>query len=79
MHQGCTMRQRLRLFTGEEPDVLTMPAPQITVRLRDITQALTDAARRNRSWLQDFEDDEVRVSADLYEVLAAYLQLRPGA
>jgi len=73
------MRHRLRLFTGDEPDVLQMPTPQISVRLRDITQALTDAARGNRTWLQDFEDDEIRVSADLYEVLSAYLELRPGA
>lgn len=79
MHQGCTMRHRLRLFTGEEADVLPLPTPQISVRLRDITHALTDAARGNRTWLQDFENDEVRVSADLYEVLAAYLELRPGA
>lgn len=73
------MRQRLKLFTGEEPDVLPLPTPQISVRLRDITRALTDAARGNRTWLQDFEDDEVRVSADLYEVISAYIQLRPGA
>lgn len=79
MHQGSTMRQRLRLFTGDEPDVLPMPAPQMSVRLRDITQALTDAARWNRAWLHDFENDEVRISADLYEILAAYLELRPGA
>jgi hypothetical protein len=49
------------------------------VKLRDITQALTDAARWNRTWLQDFEDDEIRVSPDLYEVLSAYVELRPGA
>jgi hypothetical protein len=73
------MRHRLRLFTGDEPDVLPLPAPQITVRLRDISEALTDAARRERTWLSDFGDDEVRVSADLYEVLSAYVEMRPGA
>lgn len=73
------MRQRLRLYTGEPEDVIPLPPPQITVRLRDITRALTDAALGNRSWLQDFEDDEVKVSADLYEVISAYMQMKPRA
>lgn len=73
------MRHRLRLFTGDEPDILPMPEPQITMRLGDITRALRDAGRWDRTFLQDFEDDEVRVSADLYEVLSAYMRLRPGA
>lgn len=73
------MRHRLRLFTGDEPEVLPLQHPQVTVRLGDITRVLTEAARWNRTWLHDFEDDEVRVSSDLYEVLSAYLQVRPGA
>lgn len=73
------MRQRLRLFTGDDADVLPMPQPQVSVRLGDITRALSDANRRNRAWLDDFEDDEVRVSPDLYEVITAYLRVRPGA
>jgi hypothetical protein len=73
------MRQRLRLFTGDEPDVLPMTAPQMSVRLGDITRVLSEAAHRNRSWLDDFEDDEVKVSTDLYDVITAYMRLRPGA
>jgi hypothetical protein len=73
------MRHRLRLFTGEEADILPLPSQHLTVRLGDVTRALTDAARRNRTWLQDFEDDEIRVSADLYEIITAYMEMRPGA
>ena len=72
------MRPRLRLYTGEtEGSVLA--EPQISVRFGDITRVLDDAVRRNRTWLADFEDDEVQISADLYEILSAYLHLRPSA
>lgn len=73
------MRHRLRLFTGDEADVLPMPAPHVTVKLGDISRALVEANRRSRTWLEDFADDEIKVSADLYEVISAYMRLRPGA
>lgn len=71
------MRPRLRLFVGEEDS--TYAAPEISVPLGDITRVLADALYSNRTWLRDFEDDEVKVSADLYEVLSSYLHLRPSA
>lgn len=74
------MRPKLRLFTGEDDaDIMTSPEPQKSVRLGDITQILAEAYRRERTWLMDFENDEVRVSEDLYEVLSAYWRLRPSA
>lgn len=73
------MRHRLRLFTGDDVDVLPIRSQTMSVRLGDVTRALTDAALSNRTWLQDFEDDEIRVSADLYELITAYIELRPGA
>lgn len=72
------MRQRLRLFTGDE-DCSTATTEQVTVRLGDISRALRDATRWNRTWLDDFADDEVQVSADLYEIISAYIRMRPGA
>lgn len=74
------MRHRLRLFTGEES-----PAPvvdsrfSVRVRLGEISNALLDAIRSDRAWLEDFAEDEVAVSADLFEVLSAYRRYRPGA
>ena len=73
------MRHRLRLFTGDDVDVLPMRQQTMSVRLRDITRALTDAADQQRTWLEDFEDDEIKVSADLFEVITAYMEMRPGA
>jgi hypothetical protein len=49
------------------------------MRLGDVSQILADASRWNRTWLSDFQDDEIEVSQDLYEVLSAYLEMRPGA
>ena len=72
------MRHRLRLFTGEESGTDVAEEP-VTVRLSEISRALQDAARWNRAWLLDFADEEVQVSADLYQILSAYSRLRPGA
>ena len=72
------MRHRLRLFTGDETATPVVEQP-VSVRLADISRALLDAARRNRAWLDDFADEEIQVSPDLYEILATYVRMRPGA
>jgi hypothetical protein len=72
------MRHRLRIFTGEEE--ATQPSPEnVTIKLGDISRALIDATRWNRTWVSDFADDEIQVSSDLYEILCAYIRYRPGA
>lgn len=70
-------RHRLRLFTGEDQGATE--ATQISVRFGEIADALRDAARTNRTWLRDFEDEEIQLSEDLYEILCSYGRLRPGA
>ena len=37
---------------------------------------LADAVASQRTWLSDFEDDDITISADLYEVLLAYQYFR---
>jgi hypothetical protein len=37
---------------------------------------LAEAVRSQRTWLADFANDEVTISADLYEVLMAYQHFR---
>ena len=49
---------------------------RVTVPLRDILLTLADAVQGRRGWLHDFEDDEVTISSDLYEVLLAYQHYR---
>ncbi len=72
------MRPHLRLFTGDFEGSVAAE-PQVSVRLGQITSILADAVLARRSWLNDFENDEVQISEDLYEVLSTYWRLRPSA
>ncbi len=72
------MRPRLRLFTGEDTP-LDSPAPQVTMTVGEFCRILSHAIHHDRTWLQDFEDEEIQVPEDLFEVMSAYWHLRPGA
>jgi hypothetical protein len=37
---------------------------------------LVDAARTQRAWLKDFNDEEVTISEDLHEILQTYAVMR---
>ena len=70
---------RVRIFYGtdenQQPSVLnsaSAEANRVTVKLGDIFPILAEAVKSKRNWIHDFEDDEVAVSADLYEVILAY-------
>ena len=51
----------------------------MTVELGEVLPLLADAVASHRTWLSDFEDDEITISADLYEVLLAYQYYRHPA
>lgn len=77
---------KLRIYHGPHTDnVLTLePAREtretVSVPLSEILPALAHAHLGRRPWLSDFEDDEVTISSDLYEVILAYQHYRrPGA
>ncbi|MBC7821791.1 MAG: hypothetical protein IAG10_33305 [Planctomycetaceae bacterium] len=68
---------KLKLF---DPENLPADRPKMKrVRLKQIVRVLFDAAKSDRTWLSDFAEDEVKISADLYEVLTMYRRLRPSA
>jgi hypothetical protein len=48
----------------------------VQLRLGEILPLLADAVRSERTWLRDFEDDEIAISMDLYEVILAYQHCR---
>jgi len=74
------MRRRLRLFIGEDEQNYTqLPPPEVSMELSEFTRILQDAVAWDRSWITDLSDERVKVSADLYEVLMAYSQMRPSA
>jgi hypothetical protein len=77
---------RLQVFLGPEHQRVAQdsragdPIPnQVSVTLGEVLPSLVDAFRTRRAWISDFEDDKITLSADLYEVLVAYQQLRPAA
>ena len=47
-----------------------------TLPLMDVLPLLADAARSQRTWLRDFEGDEITISMDLYEMILAYQHYR---
>lgn len=81
MSQPC-----LRVFFGSEDgddSTVLSGSPEnqqkMTVSLAEILPALTDAVNSDRAWLEDFIDDPVVITTDLYEVLLAYQDLRATA
>ena len=76
------VQPQLRVYYGPEADAANSYSPQVaypetvTGPLREVFGWLLDAVRGGRNWLHDFEDDEVTISADLYEVILAYQHYR---
>jgi hypothetical protein len=73
----------LRIYTGpaEESDSLRLfsdkESPKsINVQLGEVLPLLVDAVRSERTWLRDFETEEITISTDLYEVILAYQHYR---
>jgi hypothetical protein len=76
-------RTSLRIYRGptEKPaPVRPASTPNtITVNVGEVLPLLADAVASQRTWLADFEDDQITISADLYEVLLAYQYYRHPA
>ena len=71
---------RLRVFPRPEEDACDeVPAPNIPIRLMDLYPLLAQAYRDNYVWLRDFEDEEILVGKDLFEVVRAFIDCRPSA
>lgn len=73
------MRPRLRLYTGEEQEAALSDEPRVTISFGEFSRIVIDASDYDRTWLSDFEGETLQIPEDLYEVLAAYRRLRPGA
>ena len=73
------MPTQLRLYSAPVESDDDTQDPTIRIRLADLLPLLALAKRNNYLWLQDFLDDEVCVTADLYEVLRAFRYYRPSA
>jgi hypothetical protein len=70
----------LRVYpVSDEPKVGEGQQPKVPVALGDLLPLLALAQRNNYVWLQDFLDDEVRITEDLYDVLRTFRYTRPSA
>jgi hypothetical protein len=68
---------RLRVFPrSPEPSYQDYHSPSVRVSLRDLLPLIALAQRQKFIWLEDFLDDEVRITADLHDVLRAFSQCR---
>jgi hypothetical protein len=79
------MRQ-LRVYTEPDVEFRSFPVVEesadtgVKVSLGEVLPLLADAVASSRTWLTDFADDEITISADLHDVLQAYRHFRrPGA
>jgi len=71
----------LRVYYGPSDDTApasteTQARETITVPLGEIVPLLADAIQSERTWLRDFQDDDITISMDLYEVILAYQHYR---
>jgi hypothetical protein len=71
---GLSMAAQLRVFP--ESDFADIQKPSIRVSLGELLPLIAVARRNNNAWLQDFLDDEVCITPDLYEVLSAFSSYR---
>lgn len=76
------MAAHLRVFPGsiEGRYPSERQEPSIRVSLGDLLPILALAKRHNYLWLQDFLEDEVSITPDLYDVVRAFSSChRPSA
>ena len=64
---------QLKLYRGpEETSTYATPEDNVTVSVGEVLPLIADAVNKQRTWLADFEYDDITISRDLYEVLSAY-------
>ncbi|HZV05213.1 MAG TPA: hypothetical protein VE999_09040 [Gemmataceae bacterium] len=74
------MAAHLRVYPLPKDDLdVAEQKPTVRVSLGDLLPLVALAHRHNYLWLQDFLEDEVAITSDLYEVLRAFRCHRPSA
>lgn len=80
------VQPRLRVLFGSEQGqseeaVQTSPALKnlVSITLGDLARPLADAVHSQRDWVEDFDEEEILITPDLYELLRAYAEFRSEA
>lgn len=68
----------LKIYRGpaEVPAPTETDEDVVTVAVGEALPLIADAIASERTWLTDFENDDITISRDLYEVLSAYQYFR---
>lgn len=69
---------KLKIYRGpaEAPAPVHSDEDCVTVSVGEALPLIADAIASKRTWLTDFENDDITISRDLYEVLSAYQYFR---
>ncbi|QDU93740.1 hypothetical protein [Lignipirellula cremea] len=76
---------KLRIYYGPEDEVAPSSIPaqapcHVTISAGEFVSLLKEAVQANRTWLRDFEQDDITLTSDLYQVLQAHRRMhRPSA
>lgn len=76
--------RQLRVYYGPD-DAKSVPLKQVSgsetveISLNELLITLGDAVEHDRSWPDDFGNEKIMISTDLYETMAAYRHLRRSA
>ena len=76
-HQLANLSRSGRGHARRSAGSLGQTTSHVTVNVGEVLPLLADAVASQRTWLSDFENDEITISADLYEVLLAYQYYPP--
>jgi len=69
-------KQDLRIFDHSAENGGDVRVNGVEVSVGQVFPVLADAIVHERSWLQDFCDEKIVLSPDLYEILTAYERLQ---
>ena len=75
----ATCHLRVFPYTNEESTVCERQEASISVRLGELFPVLAHALQADYAWLRDFEDDEIHLTPDFYDVVRAFSGVRPSA
>ena len=77
------INDRFRIYYGPQDsvqssvlDAQTTSRSTVSVPASEVFGMLVDAIESNRAWLRDFENEDITISTDLYEVMLAYQHVR---
>ncbi len=75
---NTTLPSHLKIYRGpaETPAPAHADEDTVTVSVGEALPLIADAIASERTWLTDFEHDDIIISRDLYEVLSAYQYFR---